>query len=244
MRNYEQEVQKRVEFIRARLADSGARGIVLGASGGKDSALTAILCKRACENVLGVIMPCDSAVNLNEDMTDALAVAKKYDIEHITVDLTSMKLDLCGKAEAAGESLNTAAVINIAPRLRMTALYLLAHCRQSLVAGTGNRSELYMSYFTKWGDGACDFNPIADLTVREVYEFLEYLDAPVSIIKKAPSAGLFAGQTDEQELGISYVVIDEYLLRGESAEKNVVVIEKAHRAGAHKRSMPIFYKGE
>ena len=118
---------------------------------------------------------------------------------------------LIAALEKAGVELNNAAVSNIAPRLRMTALYAVAAAEHRLVAGTGNRSEAFMGYCTKWGDAAADFNPIADLSVTEVFEFLDYLDAPETIRHKAPSAGLFEGQTDEKEMGVSYAAIDRYM---------------------------------
>jgi NAD+ synthase len=135
-------------------------------------------------------------------MDDALAVAKKFNIAHRTFDLTPVReavLNMMGDEV----TLNNNALVNLPPRLRMTTLYTVAAAENRLVAGTGNRSERYMGYFTKHGDGACDFNPISDLTVTEVYEFLRFLDAPASVIEKAPSAGLYEGQTDEKDMGIS-----------------------------------------
>ena len=187
MRDYSKEFESRVGFIRAQLAASGMKGIVYGNSGGKDSALVGILCKAACEDTVGIIMP--------------------------------------------------------APRLRMTALYAVAHAEGRLVAGTGNASEAYVGYFTKWGDGAHDFDPIADLTVTEIYEFLEYLGAPRSVIEKAPSAGLFEGQTDEAEMGLSYADIDAWLLRREGSAETVARIEAMHEKSAHKRAPIATYKG-
>jgi len=129
--------------------------------------------------------------------------------------------------------------IAMAPRLRMTVLYAISASENRLVAGTGNRSEIYMGYFTKWGDGACDFDPIADLTVTEIYEFLRYLNAPESIISKAPSAGLFEGQTDEAEMGVSYREIDSFLLDGTQPDGDAMqIIEKYHSTSEHKRKMP------
>ena len=95
-----------------------------------------------------------------------------------------------------------------------------------------------MGYFTKWGDGAYDFNPIADLTVTEIYEFLRYLKAPEEIISKAPSAGLFEGQTDEAEMGVTYRSIDEFLRSGTANEQDSAIIERYHRTSEHKRKMP------
>ena len=135
-----------------------------------------------------------------------------------------------------------AAKANIAPRLRMTALYSIAQTRNSLVVGTGNRSERYMGYFTKWGDGACDINPISDLTATEVFEFLRYLNAPEHIVTKAPSAGLFEGQTDESEMGVTYKAIDEYITTGNTDEASKAVIDRYHMISEHKRHMPVTYK--
>jgi len=98
-----------------------------------------------------------------------------------------------------------------------------------------------MGYFTKWGDGAYDFNPIADLTVTEVYEFLEYLGAPENIIKKAPSAGLFEGQTDEADMGVTYAAIDKYITTGEADDNDKAVIDRYHSRSEHKRRMPSIY---
>ena len=98
-----------------------------------------------------------------------------------------------------------------------------------------------MGYFTKWGDGACDFNPISDLTVTEIYEFLRHLKAPDFIIDKAPSAGLFDGQTDENDMGVTYRSIDGFLFTGTANECDRTIIEKFHTSSEHKRTMPIMY---
>ena len=243
MRDYEKETAARIAFIRERLAEAHAQGIVYGNSGGKDSALVGILCKLACDNTLGITMPCESRRNYEEDMADGLKVAAKFAIETRSVDLTPVKQAMTAALAGAAE-LNTAAGTNINPRLRMTALYAVAAAENRLVAGTGNRSERYMGYFTKWGDGACDFNPIGDLTVTEIYEFLTWLKAPESIIRKAPSAGLFEGQTDEQEMGVSYAAIDEYLLQGTGRPEDLAIIERFHSRSEHKRVPIPTYPGE
>jgi len=240
MRNFETELKNRIAFIKERLEESHAKGIIFGNSGGKDSALVGILCKLACENTVGVIMPCSSKVNFGSDMDDGLAVAKQFDIETRTVDLTELK-KFAVKTIAGEKELNKSADTNIAPRLRMLTLYTIGADENRIVAGTGNRCERYMGYFTKWGDGACDFNPIGDLTVSEVYEFLEYLGAPQSIIKKAPSAGLFEGQTDEMEMGVTYAAIEQYILEGKATEHDKQIIDRYHRVSGHKRKMPAIY---
>ena len=242
MRNYELETKKRIEFICRVIDSADANGIVYGNSGGKDSALVGILCKMACDNTVGLIMPCGSERNYGTDKTDAEAVAEQFDISFRVIDLVSVKNELVGVVGEKTE-INGLALANIAPRLRMTALYAVAASENRLVAGTGNRSEGYMGYFTKWGDGAYDFNPIADLTVTEIYEFLRYLNAPDYIISKAPSAGLFDGQTDENEMGVTYRSIDEFLLNGVVNEHDEKIIERFHKSSEHKRKMPVVFGG-
>ena len=235
MRNYKIEFENRVAFIKSVLCESGLKGIVYGNSGGKDSALVGILCKAACDNTVGIILPCTSKRNYDEDTADAKEVAKKYNIETRTVDLTPVK-EAELKALDGVATLNAAALSNIAPRLRMLTLYAVAAAENRLVAGTGNRSEAYVGYFTKWGDGAHDFNPIADLTVTEIYEFLRYLDAPKCVIEKAPSAALFDGQTDETEMGVTYGELDAYLSGKAIEEEKKKIIERMHKASEHKRT--------
>ncbi len=234
MRDYEKETSARIAFIKERLADAHADGIIYGNSGGKDCTLVGILCKMACDNTVGVVMPCQSSRNYGSDMQDAFTAAAQYGIETLTVDLSAVKEQFMTALGEAG-TITDAASSNINPRLRMTTLYALGQSRNALVAGTGNRSERYMGYFTKWGDGACDFNPIADLTVEEIYEYLAYFDAPLSTRTKAPSAGLYEGQTDEDQMGVSYQAIDDMLLRGIRNEGSEGIIERAHRVTAHKR---------
>ena len=234
MRNYKIEFENRVAFIKSVLCESGLKGIVYGNSGGKDSALVGILCKAACDNTVGIILPCTSRRNYDEDTADAKEVAARYNIEIRTVDLTPIK-EAELKALDGVATLNAAALANIAPRLRMLTLYAIAAAENRLVAGTGNRSEAYVGYFTKWGDGAHDFNPIADLTVTEIYEFLRYLDAPKCVIEKAPSAALFDGQTDETEMGVTYAELDAYLSGGDIPANQKQTIERMHRISQHKR---------
>lgn len=243
MRDYKIETEKRIEFIRKAVADSHTNGIIYANSGGKDCTLVGILCKMACDNTIGISLPCQSKRNFGEDMKDAQDASDKFGIEMKVLDLSDIKAMFTDKLGDITE-LNNASVSNIAPRLRMITVYAIAAAENRLVAGTGNRSEIYMGYFTKWGDGGCDFNPIADLTVTEVYEFLEYLGAPENIIKKAPSAGLFEGQTDEQEMGVTYAAIDRYILTGEANERDKAIIDRYHSRSGHKRRMPLWYGWE
>ena len=240
MRDYQKEFQKRVEFIKDVLKKSETSGIVFGNSGGKDSALVGILCKAACNDTVGIIMPCSTKRNYREDMEDAQNIAKQYAIETRVVDLTAVKEAEIESLESS-VNLNKAAIANMAPRLRMITLYAIAASENRLVAGTGNRSEAYVGYFTKWGDGAHDFNPIADLTVTEIYEFLRYLKAPEYIINKVPSAALFDGQTDEAEMGITYNELDRYIAGEILDEDKCRLIELLHRKSEHKRKEIVKY---
>ena len=241
-RDYEAEKNKRIEFIRKIVEDSGACGIVYGNSGGKDCTLVGILCKFACDDTLGLIMPCVAKSNYTDDFRDAMNLAEQFGIDTRAIELTSA--DEAIKREIRkNTAITEAAAVNIAPRLRMATLYAVAATENRLVAGTGNRSENYMGYFTKWGDGAYDFNPIADLTATEVYEFLDYLGVKGRIMEKPPSGGLYDGQTDEKEMGVTYESIDVFLLTGECAPKDMETITRHHNATKHKRTPPRAYGG-
>ena len=242
-RNWRDEYTGRVEWIRTLLRESGAEGIVYGNSGGKDSALVGILCKAACDNTVGLIMPCGSKRNYHLDMEDGLAVAAQHRIETRVADLTAVREQELSVLGGATE-VSALAAANLAPRLRMMTLYAVAASENRLVAGTGNRSEAYMGYFTKWGDGAYDFNPIGDLTGTEIFAFLTDLKAPQQIIDKAPSAGLFDGQTDETEMGITYRAIDDWILHGKGTEHDLEVMRRFHDKSEHKRRPIPVYRGE
>ncbi len=243
MRNYAEETEKRIAFIRQAVADAHADGIIFGNSGGKDSALVGILCKMACENTEGVILPCSSKRNFTIDKDDGMAVADQFGIKTRVVDLTAQK-ELAMENLSQVAQLTPAAIANIAPRLRMMTLYAIGASENRLVAGTGNASEYYMGYFTKWGDGAYDLNPIADLTATEIFAFLRYLKAPEAIITKAPSAGLFEGQTDEEDMGVTYAAIDHYIATGEATDHDKAIIDRYHARSAHKRRNPLRYGEE
>lgn len=237
-----EDIEKRAKWIKQVLKDAGANGIIYGNSGGKDCTLVGAIAKMATDNVLGVIMPCESKRNYEMDKDDAYILAKHYNIETIVIDLTPTKMELKkALGDVAGEKVPMS-LHNINPRLRMTTLYAIAQEKNYLVAGTGNLSETTMGYFTKWGDGASDFNPIADLTATEVFNYLRELDAPDFIITKAPSAALFEGQTDELDMGVTYDELDTYIRSGKisSADKKQI-IDKAYARTGHKRELPIRY---
>ena len=138
--NYQEEIEKRVEFIRGILKESGATGIIFGNSGGKDSALVGILCKLACEDTVAVMMPCETTRNYGEDLEDGKALAEAFGITNRIVDLTASKRAIIAASEGVSE-LSSTAISNIAPRLRMTTLYLIGQSENRLVSGTGNASE-------------------------------------------------------------------------------------------------------
>ena len=131
---------------------------------------------------------------------------------------------------------------NIRPRVRMIYLYQLAQLSSRFVTGTGNLSERTVGYFTKWGDGACDLNPLAMLTKQEVYTLARYLDIPTCIINKKPSAGLWDGQTDEDELGMTYAQIDAYIISGTSGNPETDrKIEERIATSTHKHApIPVY----
>ena len=239
MRDFKAEVSKRLEFINDTLSRAGARGIVFANSGGKDCALAGILSKMACPNTISLVMPCGVKRSYNEDLQDAEALTKMFNIENRVIDLAGTYESFI---KALPPGITDAAKLNIAPRLRMTTLYTVSVSEGLLVVGTSNRSELHLGYFTKWGDGAYDFNPIADLTATEVFEFLRFLGAPEQIINKAPSAGLFEGQTDESDLGITYESLDKYLKTGHTSPADTEIILRHHQSTAHKRKPPLMYE--
>ena len=238
IRDYSLEEEARIRFVRETLDKANAKGVVFANSGGKDCALVGILCKKACENTVSVVLPCGIRRNYNEDTEDALRLARHFDIQTRIIDL---KETFDTFTRALRPNLSELAASNIAPRLRMQVLYAIAQSEGRLVAGTGNRSEIFLGYFTKWGDGAYDLNPIADLTVSEVYEFLRYFDAPPSIICKSPSAGLYEGQTDEGDLGFSYADLDRFLLTGEATDENIEKFVRHHNTTEHKRRLPLVF---
>lgn len=235
------KLEHRLNWIRERVKESGCQGVVVGESGGKDSAVVTALCVRALgkENVVGITMPCNS---LSTDIEHARLVADAFGIKLIEVNIgstfTTLKNTIINEHE-----LGELAVANIKPRLRMTTLYAVAQTLNYLVVGTDNLSEMVMGYFTKWGDGGYDFNPLADLTMQEVLELGRELGVPEPILTKAPSAGLWEGQTDEQEMGVTYKAIEEYIKTGTTDPASLEVIERTNKRTEHKRQMPYMYRG-
>lgn len=228
-----------VNWLEKQLSESGCKGYVIGLSGGIDSAVVAVLCKKACpDSVLGVIMPCFSD---NSDAKDAETVARLFDIPFVTVCLDEpyrlLAQTLTGKPFDALDHKDIS-LANLKPRLRMTTLYFFANQRQALVAGTGNRSELVIGYFTKYGDGGVDVLPIGGLLKFQVREVAAYLGIPQAIIDRRPSAGLWKGHDDAGELGFTYEELDHYILTGEAPPDIREKIECLSTKNRHKLRMP------
>lgn len=244
MRNWEQELEARSNWIKEYVNSVGAKGVIIGASGGKDCALVTILCKHAGVEVLNVSMPCG---NLQEDEDDAKKFAELYDIDFEVADINDAFEQIVKTIESAMKiGLSGLPLANIKPRLRMINLYSIGQSKGYLVAGTGNRSENTIGYFTKHGDGACDINPISDLTVHEIYAFLRYL-AKVDnkdlsfIIDRQPSAGLYEGQTDEGELGFSYEELDSMIFfENSSLDARMKILDRNLKT-KHKRVSNAIY---
>lgn len=243
MLTVEQKIEKTVEWLRKKVEESRTSGILVGLSGGIDSAVVAFLIKKAFPNdSLGVIMPIKSS---ETDREHALELVESCGIDHMEIDLTAVqdsvlgsvftKLQDMGKYKEHNTRISDA---NLRARLRMSTLYTVANNLNYLVAGTDNAAEVYTGYFTKYGDGGVDILPISNLLKREVYEWARILGVPASIIEKAPSAGLWEGQTDENEMGTTYDMIDDLLEGKQVPQEDREIIERLHARSEHKRNMP------
>ncbi|MHB8105142.1 MAG: NAD(+) synthase [Dehalococcoidales bacterium] len=230
--------KKLSDWIKEKVTEADCKGAVLGMSGGIDSSVVAALCVRVFpKNTLGLIMPCHSS---EKDKEHAEMMAKKFSIATKTVVLDDiydayLKILPDFKPEA---SLKQLAQANLKARLRMITLYYTANQLKYMVIGSGNRSELTVGYFTKHGDAGVDVLPLGNLVKKEVRELARFLKIPQEIIDKAPSAGLWAGQTDEGEMGFTYEDLDCYILTGKAPDALKKRIEGMHAASAHKCATP------
>lgn len=241
----EQIVEK---FLAEKLRKVGAKGFVLGVSGGLDSAVCLRLCARAVgkEKVLALLMP--EKDSPKQDLKDSMDLCDLEGVRYRVVDITgpveAYKRAIRGK-------LDKKSLANIKARCRMIALYHHANTDRRLVVGTSNKSEILIGYFTKFGDGGADLEPIGDLYKTEVRQLARELGIPDKIIKKVPTAGLWKGQTDEDEMGVSYERLDAILLgielgldekkiaeRAETNIREVQRISRMVRMSSHKRKFP------
>jgi len=229
---------KLVAWIREQVSGAGCEGVVFGLSGGLDSSVVAVLCQRAFpDKALAVLMPCHSN---KADLNDAQLVAQRYAIPTVTVTLDEV-FDSILKVLPDREydpDTQRLAEANLKPRLRMSTLYYFANRLHYLVVGTGNRSEIAVGYCTKYGDSGADILPLGNLLKGQVRELASHLGIPHRIIEKTPSAGLWEGQTDEGEMGLSYEELDRYLAGGQATEEVRRKVEALARATAHKRATP------
>ena len=222
------------EFLKNYLENSGMNTYVLGVSGGVDSSLTAALIKNAVgkEKLMCVLMPIDSNPS---DLKDGLYLIKELDLDYAVIDASKTYQSYLEDLKAQGIELGRDTKSNLKARIRMSILYAYAQEHRGLVVGTDNKDERYTGYFTKFGDGACDLLPICHLLKCEVVEASKMLGIPTRLAERVPTAGLFEGQTDEGEMGVTYKDLDAFL-RGEKvseeAEKRILHL---HRISNHKR---------
>jgi len=236
--NSEQLAEKLVLWIRDKVLAAGCKGVVLGLSGGMDSSVAAVLCHRAFpQSTLAVIMPCYST---EEDIEHTRAVADQFSLPTKTVVLDAAYDTLLKVLpnDRVAPDVSRVAKANIKARLRMLTLYYFANQLKYMVVGAGNRDELSLGYFTKYGDGGVDIQPLGNMLKGQVRELAQFLGIPQPIINKPPSAGLWEGQTDEGELGLSYDELDRYLATGEASAELKKRIESMIAASQHKRQPP------
>jgi len=239
------------QFIQTYVKTAGCRSVVVGLSGGVDSAVTAVLCKEALgvSNVQCLFLP-DLTTPANDKKHQQLLV-KTFKLKCKTIDITPY-VERFHKCLQKPKRMTLA---NIKPRVRMILLYEYANETGSLVCGTSNKSEILVGYFTKYGDGGVDFQPLGDLYKTQVYQLARYLKIPKSIISKPPTAGLWAGQTDEKELQMNYKTLDQILygLELKLKTEDIVTMARASKAqverirmmrirSQHKRRTPLIPK--
>jgi NAD+ synthase len=233
-------------WIKENVGQASRKGVTLGMSGGIDSSVTARLCQLAGVDVHLIQMPYGDDMKNTKSSDHSMAFIEKFNFPHHVYDIKPVvdALTIPGNSPfcQAGKEHVELSRANIRPRVRMTYLYQHAQLSNRLVIGTGNLAERTVGYFTKWGDGACDLNPLAMLTKQEVRILARHLEVPACIIDKQPSAGLWDGQTDEDELGITYAQIDAYIINGTSGNLEIdKLIEGRIAMSTHKLApTPIF----
>ncbi len=221
------------------LQHSGCKGFMVAISGGLDSSVTAVLCRKVTDSTLGLILPC--AHTPPDSAEDAISLANQFDITYRSYDLTAAYEFLLSTFGIKKNASVTIPMANIKARLRMVSLYFEANRLNRLVVGTGNRTEILLGFFTKYGDGGVDLLPLGNLLKREVRGLATHLGIPQHIIAKIPSPGLWPGQTDEGELGATYDQIDDLISnktpQGLTTEE-IDQIKSRITSSEHKRKLP------
>ena len=245
MTDINMKIEKTVKWLREKVKESKTKGLVVGVSGGIDSAVVCYLIKKAFpDNCMGVIMEVKSNP---KDREDALKVINGCNIEYLDLDLTIPQESILNIVTNSMKAKNLykeeyfkMTDANLRARVRMSTIYTVANNLGYLVVGTDNAAEIHTGYFTKYGDGGVDLVPLANLTKREVYEWAKVLGVHKDVINKAPSAGLWDGQTDENEMGTTYNMIDA-VVEGkleQVPQKDKDIIDRLHRISEHKRQTP------
>jgi NAD+ synthase len=219
--SYPEIKDKIVAFISSKVSGSVANGAVIGLSGGIDSSLTAYLTVSALgkENVLGLLLP-EKGISSKQDIDDAMEVANILGIDYKIIEISPILASFSSAIPVFDSKAKTANG-NLKARTRMCILYYHANLMGRMVVGTGNKTELLLGYFTKYGDGGVDIEPIGDLYKTQVRSLSKYMGIPARIIEKTPTAGLWPGQTDESELGLSYEMADQILTMLVDEKKNI-----------------------
>jgi NAD+ synthase len=248
--DYHNIKNKLIAFIGSKVREAGASGAVIGLSGGIDSTLTAYLAVDALghENVVGLLLP-EKGITSDLDIDDAKEIADILGIDHKLVEISGI-LSSFSKILPDFDEKNLTANGNLKARIRMCILYYHANVMHRMVIGTGNKTELLLGYFTKYGDGGVDIEPIGGLYKTQVRGLARYMGVPPHIIDKTPTAGLWPGQTDEGELGVSYEIADLILSKLVDEKQTVADLKKifsaSHvdrlversRINQHKRMLP------
>ncbi|MFX0028764.1 MAG: NAD+ synthase [Candidatus Hermodarchaeota archaeon] len=248
--DHEKTIYDIQQWIKEYSNSANVDGIVVGLSGGIDSAVTSALCANAIgrDRIVGLGLPC---LSIPQDLNDAEMIAKVLGIKFIILDLSSVFKEYL-KMSSPQISSTSMAEANLKARLRMMTYYFVGQSMgRYLIGGTGNRTEMAIGYFTKYGDGGVDFEPIGGLYKCEVREIAKLLNIPEKIITKPPSAGLWEGQTDEGEIGITYNLLDEILYRidykldlTDFKEEDIEKVKNMMNSARHKLEMPPIYKIE
>lgn len=238
-RNIDELYRELINWLEEYKIKTNCKGVVLGVSGGKDSTIVAMLAKKIWkDNVCGVLMPNGE----QKDISDSIAICQTLGLNYITVNIGSAFNELKKEVEKNNILISEKSQTNIPPRLRMTTLYGVAQTLDYRVIGTGNLSESYIGWTTKWGDSAFDFNPIGHLTCTEVIllglKLAKEFGLEEKFIVKSPSDGL-TGKSDEDNFGFTYKELDNYILNGECSEETLSKIQKLHNQSQHKRVMPL-----